>query len=82
VLMQLELVDKFCYLGDMLSMDGDADAAVDARIRIGWNKFRQLVPQLTNKDVSLIMRASSQREEGCTVVVCEAACCMEVRPGL
>ena len=24
--------------------------------RIGWNKFRQLVPLLTNKDVSLIMR--------------------------
>jgi len=24
----LELVDKFCYLGDMLSVDGDADAAV------------------------------------------------------
>ena len=23
-----ELVDKFCYLGDMLSVDGDADAAV------------------------------------------------------
>ena len=43
---KLELVDKFCYLGDMLSVDGDA------RIRIGWNKFRQLVPLLTNKDVS------------------------------
>ena len=50
------IVDKFCYLGDMLSVDGDADAAVEARIRIGWNKFRQLVPLLTNKDVSLIMR--------------------------
>jgi len=50
---KLELVDKFCYLGDMLSVDGDADAAVEARIRIGWNKFRQLVPLLTNKcDVS------------------------------
>ena len=36
-------MDKFCYLGDMLSVDGDADAAVEARIRIGWNKFRQLV---------------------------------------
>ena len=24
--------------------------------RIGWNKFRQLVPLLTNKDMSLIMR--------------------------
>ena len=54
---KLELVDNFCYLGDMmLCVDGDADAAVEARIRIGWNKFRQLVPLLTNKDVSLIMR--------------------------
>ena len=40
----LELVDKSCNLGDMLSVDGDADAAVENRIRIGWNKFRQLVP--------------------------------------
>ena len=47
------LILEFCYLGDMLSVDGDADAAVEARIRIGWNKFRQLVPLLTNKDVSL-----------------------------
>jgi len=28
----LELVDKFCYLGDMLSADEDADAAVETRI--------------------------------------------------
>jgi len=28
----LEVVDKFCYLGGMLSVDGDADAAVEARI--------------------------------------------------
>jgi len=28
----LEVVDKFCYLGDMLSVDGDVDAAVEARI--------------------------------------------------
>jgi len=53
---KLELVDKFYYLSDMLSVDGDADAAVEARIQIGWNKFRQLVPLLTNKDVSLNMR--------------------------
>jgi len=52
----LEVLDKFCYLGDMLSVDGDADAAVDARIRIGWNKFKQLVPLLTNRDISLIRR--------------------------
>jgi len=52
----LEVVDKFCYLGDMLGVDGDADAAVEARIRIGWHKFRQLVPLLTNRDISLIRR--------------------------
>ena len=45
---------KFCYVGDMLSVDGDADALVKARIHIGWNKFRQLVPLLTNRDISLI----------------------------
>ena len=28
----LELMDKFCYLGDMLSVDGDADAAMVNRI--------------------------------------------------
>jgi len=48
-------VDKFCYVGDMLSVDGDADAAVEARIRIGWNKFRQLVPLLTNLHPGLSM---------------------------
>jgi len=52
----LELVDKFCYLGDMLSVDGDVDAAVETNIRIGWNKYRQLVPLLTNIDVSWIVR--------------------------
>ena len=30
---KLELVDKFCYLWDMLSVDGDADAAVGVS---GW----------------------------------------------
>ena len=32
----LKVLDKFCYLGDMLNvdLDGDTDAAVEARIRI------------------------------------------------
>jgi len=36
----------------MLSVDGDADAAVEARIRIGWNKFRQLVPLIIKKKIT------------------------------
>jgi len=34
-----------------VDMDGNADAAVEARIQIVWNKFRQLVPLLTNMDI-------------------------------
>jgi len=60
MLVKLNILRIICINGccccDMLSVDGDADAAVEARIRIGWNKFRQLVPLQTNKDVSLIMR--------------------------
>ena len=56
IIANLQLVDKFCYLGDTVSVDGDADAAVEARIQSQWNKFRQLVPLLTNKDISLIKR--------------------------
>jgi len=70
----LVLVDKFCYLGVMLSVDGDA--AVETRIQIGWNKFRQMVQLLTNKDISLTV--SGRLYSSCV----EAVCCMEVRPGL
>ena len=71
----LELVDKFCYLGNMLSVDVDADAAVETRIIIGWNKFRHLVPLLINNDISLTVRGRY------TAIVCEAVCCMELRSG-
>jgi len=30
----LELVDKFCHLGDILSVDGDADAAVKTKFKL------------------------------------------------
>ena len=39
-------------LGVKVSVDRDADAAYWMKI----NKFRQLVPLLTNKDISLIVR--------------------------
>jgi len=29
---------------------------MEARIKIGWNKFRQLMPLLTNKAISLIVK--------------------------
>jgi len=52
----VEIVDEFCYPGDMLSVDVDADAAVTARIHSGWFKFRSLASFLTDKDVSFLLR--------------------------
>jgi len=40
----------------MLSVDRDANAAVETRIQIGWNKFKQFIALLTNKDISLTVR--------------------------
>ena len=51
--MVVEKVDRFCYLGDMLSADGGAEDAMATRIRIAWNKFRELGPVLMAKCVSL-----------------------------
>jgi len=39
----------------MLSVNGDADAAVETRIWIRWNKFRHLLPLVTNDNISLIV---------------------------
>ena len=45
-----------CVLS-VLSVDRDADTDVKNGIRIGWNKFRHLVPLFTNKDIPLtVMR--------------------------
>jgi len=49
------IVDKFFYLGYMLSIDRDADAVVEARVWKRWDKFRQLTPLLTCRDFSLFM---------------------------
>lgn len=36
------MVNKFCYLGDMLSSYGGVAKAVSARIAIAWKTFREL----------------------------------------
>jgi len=48
------LADEFCYIWDMLSVDGDA-AVTAAKTRSGWFKFRSLASFLTAKDVSLLL---------------------------
>ena len=38
----LEIVNKFCYLGDMISVGGGFKKSIVPRIRYGWKKFREL----------------------------------------
>ena len=48
-----EIVDKLCYLGDMLSQEGDCEHAILKRIQAGWLKFRDLSCLLIGKGMSL-----------------------------
>ena len=53
----LEEVEKFCYLGDMISCFGGASEAVSARIGSAWKKFRELSGVLVGKrGLSLMQR--------------------------
>ena len=48
----MEVVNKFCCLGDISPGDGVEESIV-ARIRYGWKKFRELSPVLIFKVYSL-----------------------------
>ena len=47
-----DVVNQFCYLGDMLGAGGGAETSTVARIRSGWKKFRELLPLLTSRVIS------------------------------
>ena len=38
---EVETINGFCYLGDRLASNGDCEAAVTARLRILWIRFRK-----------------------------------------
>ena len=43
-----EVVNKFCYLGDMISAGGVVEESIAGRIRCGWKKFRECLSVLTS----------------------------------
>ena len=53
---KLEVVPEFCYLGDMLSAGGGCELASITRYKCVWAKFRQLLPLLANRPLSLLTR--------------------------
>ena len=53
---KLEAVPEFCYLGDMLSAGGGCMLAAVTCCKCAWGNFRQLLPLLTNRNLSLLTR--------------------------
>lgn len=72
---KIELVDKFCYLGDMIGAGGGVEEATRTRVKCAWGKFRELAPILTKRGVSLKIKERSLK------YVFEGCWCMQVKPG-
>ena len=53
-----ENVDRFSYLGDMLSAGGGCMAAAIARYGSAWAKFRKHLPMLMNRNLPLKFKGS------------------------
>ena len=53
---KLEAVPEFCYLEDMLSAGSGCELAAVTRCKCAWDKFRQLLPLLTNRNLPLLTR--------------------------
>ena len=50
---QVDFVKIFCYLGDRLNASGGSEAAVTARTRIEWIRFRECGKLLSGRKFSL-----------------------------
>ena len=53
---EIQKVSSFCYLGDFIGQRGGCFDATTARIRSAWNKFRDLLPILTCRGLSSMVR--------------------------
>ena len=52
----IEVVHRFCYLGDVLSTNGGVEGAVVARLRAGWKKFKDVAGVLCMRGLSLRLK--------------------------
>ena len=53
---EVETVNGFQYLGDRLNASDGGEAAVTARVRIGWLRFRKCVELLLGNRFPLAMK--------------------------
>lgn len=49
----LQVMDQFCYLGEMSSCENVVDTAVRKRIAAAWGKWREIASLLVNRKIPL-----------------------------
>ena len=59
----LEVVDSFCYLGDMTSGGGRCDLSSITHIHTAWGKFRELCPCSLPDLHTLVVRSTTPASE-------------------
>ena len=52
----VEVVDRFSYLGDVISTKGGAEEAVTSIIRSAWKKFKEVLNVICRRSISLKVR--------------------------
>ena len=57
----METVNGFCYLGDRLSASGGCEAAVTAKVRIGWVRFGECGELFLGNRFPLKMKGKAYR---------------------
>ena len=67
---EIEKVSLFCYLGDFVEQCGVCFDATTTRIRSAWKKFRDLLPILTCRGLSLKSRGYSYNACVRSVLLC------------
>jgi len=58
----LEVVDRFLYLGDDLSSVGGVQETVTTRIRSGWKKFKEISGLLSKRGLSLKIKGTMYKK--------------------
>ena len=54
----IEVVDRFSYLCDVISTEGGAQEAVTSRIRSAWKKFKEISNVICGRSISLKVRGT------------------------
>ena len=70
----IEVVDRFSYLGDVISTERGAQEAVTSRIRSAWKKFKEVSNAICGRSISLKVRGTLYKSYVRNALTYDAEC--------